>query len=251
VDSVVICTPNAFHASQAIAALQAGKHTLVQKPLATSEAEALRVLRAAREAGRLLFVDYSYRFLATVDELRKAVREAGAIHRVTAAFHNIYGPGKAWFFDRSLSGGGALVDLGVHLIDLALGLVAPQSACIAKARLGFDRGYAVEDLANVEMQLDAIPFRLDVSWQAQQPLTDIFLRLECESATVEWRNVEGSFFHFRTERDGVCLLDRETTLRSDTLRAFEQALAGRRSEVPDVRVYRLLEEAYRAPGARA
>lgn len=251
VDAVVICTPNAFHPDQAILALQAGKHTLVQKPLAISEAAAADVVRTAERERRVLLVDCSYRFLATVDELRAVVRQAGQVERITATFHNIYGPGKAWFFDRSLSGGGALMDLGVHLIDLALELLAPERAVVVGAQMGFAQGYEVEDFARVELNLDGVPAEIEVSWQAEQPLTNISLRVQCDKATVEWRNVEGSFFHFRSERDGTCLLDRETTLRSDTLRAFEAALASPAPEMPDVRVYRLLDEAYRMAGVRA
>ena len=73
VDVVVICTPNALHVPQATAALRAGKHVLVQKPLALTWADADAIVALARDAGRLLFVDYSYRFLATIDAVRTAL----------------------------------------------------------------------------------------------------------------------------------------------------------------------------------
>src|SRR5690349_3305474 len=66
VDAVMLCTPNVYHAPQAIAAFQAGKHVLVQKPLALNAVDAEAVLAAARAAGRLLMVDCSYRFVETM-----------------------------------------------------------------------------------------------------------------------------------------------------------------------------------------
>ena len=143
VDAVVICTPNALHVPQAIQALRAGKHVLVQKPLALSFADACRVVDAGRDARRLVFVDYSYRFLASVEAVHAALERIGRVRTVTAEFHNIYGPGaeKTWFFDRQLSGGGALLDLGVHLLDLALWLLQPAEVSLelADARPGGDR----------------------------------------------------------------------------------------------------------------
>jgi hypothetical protein len=62
---------------------------------------------------------------------------------------------------------------------------------------------------------------------------------------LRWENVDGSFFHFRTLRDGTILLDRETTLREDTLRAFASALAETaRAPATDTRVYDILDQAY-------
>ena len=77
VDAVAISTPNAFHAEQAVAALGAGKHVLVQKPLALSAADAARVVETAKRAGRVLMVDYSYRYLATWDKLVSCCRGSG------------------------------------------------------------------------------------------------------------------------------------------------------------------------------
>src|SRR5438094_5639601 len=69
VDAVLICTPNSFHAQQAQAALNAGKDVLVQKPLALSWADAQRTIDTAAASDRLLFVDYTYRFLETMRAL--------------------------------------------------------------------------------------------------------------------------------------------------------------------------------------
>lgn len=121
-DGVVIATPSALHAEQAVRALERGVAVFCQKPLARTASEARRVVDAARAADRLLGVDLSYRHVAGVPELRRLVQE-GALGRVYAAdlvFHNAYGPDKAWFQDARLSGGGCVMDLGIHLVDLAL-----------------------------------------------------------------------------------------------------------------------------------
>jgi predicted dehydrogenase len=245
VAAVVICTPNALHVPQARAALEAGKHVLVQKPLALSTDDARAVLECANRAGKLLFVDYSYRYLETSARLRAALSGLGRPRRVRASFHNIYGPGKGWFYDPALSGGGALIDLGVHLLDLGLDLFRPDVVCLGRAELSFAQGQAVEDAALLQLRLDDLPFELEVSWNAPRELTDISFTVEAERGVARWENVKGSFFHFRTLLDTSCLLDRETSLRSDTLRAFCQALATSTAPPVHLEVYDLLAQAYR------
>lgn len=244
VDAVVICTPNALHVPQARAALRAGKHVLVQKPLALSADDARATIALAAQLERLLFVDYTYRFLDTMAALRQALAEIGPVRRVEGVFHNIYGPGKAWFFDPRLSGGGALVDLGVHLLDLALWLLEPASAELTSTDLSHAQGHLVEDTARLTLSLDGIPFDFAVSWNAPLPLTDIVLRFIGQSGTARWENVDGSFFRFRAFRDQRCLLDRETPLRTDTLRAFSAALRGAPAPPISPHVYELLSAAY-------
>jgi predicted dehydrogenase len=243
VDAVVICTPNALHVPQSEAAMRAGKDVLVQKPLALTEAEARGVLERARGLDRLLFVDYSYRFLDTVRVLREQLALAGRVQRVRAAFHNIYGPGaeKTWFFKPELSGGGALTDLGVHLLDLGLWLLEPASVVLRTTRLDAPD---IEHSAQLELDLEDVPFELDVSWNAPRAETEISFELVCEQGHLRWENVAGSFFRFRTRRADDVLIERETTLREDTLRAFARALQTRAAPVIDPRVYALLDQAY-------
>lgn len=243
-DAVAICTPNALHAAQAQAALGAGKHVLVQKPLALTYADAQATLDAAERADRLLFVDYSYRFLDTVQVVRQHLPPIGEIRSVGAAFHNIYGPGaeKRWFFDRLLSGGGALTDLGVHLLDLALWLLAPARVGLASVLLSGEG--PVETGAQLHLQADGVPVELDVSWNAPLPATDISFEVQWAAHTLRWENVSGSFFHFRTTFDGGVLADKKTTLREDTLRAFQLALDTGSAPGIDLRVYALLDQAY-------
>src|SRR5687767_3060130 len=121
-DGVVIATPNRFHAEQAIAALEHGIPVFCQKPLGRNAFETRRIVEAARNADCLLGVDLSYTAMPAMQTVSKLVESGalGKIFAVDAKFHNGYGPDKAWFYDFSLSGGGCMLDLGVHLVDLAL-----------------------------------------------------------------------------------------------------------------------------------
>jgi predicted dehydrogenase len=245
VDLIAICTPNALHVPQAQAALRAGKHVLVQKPLALSAADAVATVELAAQLERLLFVDYTYRFLETVQPLRAAQ----SIRAVRMAFHNIYGPGpeKRWFFDAQTSGGGALIDLGVHLIDLALWLLGPSLVELERADLGAG---PIEHAAQLRLWADDVPVDVEVSWNAPRPVTDISVELETDDSPLRWENVAGSFFRFRTRRGERVLLERKTTLREDTLRALAHSLDNGVAPPIDVRVYQLLDQAYgRAPVA--
>jgi predicted dehydrogenase len=247
-DAIVISTPNALHAAQALGALEAGYDVLVQKPLATSAPEARRVVATAADLRRVLLVDHTYRFLDTTRALVASLRRIEPVHAVEGVFHNIYGPGRPWSRDPAQAGGGALLDLGVHLIDLALALTRPREVALLASRLGSERGYAVEDAARVELALGGVPCVIEVSWEAPLAQTVISLELAGRGGTLRWENVDGSFYRFRTLLDGVVLLDRESTLRGDTLRAFAAAVRARDTLMPDLRTHDLLDAAY--AGAR-
>lgn len=244
-DAVVVSTPNALHAAQAAAALRAGLDVLVQKPLATTAPDARTLVALARESGRVLFVDHTYRFLETTVAFQRAFERDRPAGPITAVFHNVYGPGKAWSRDPALAGGGALMDLGVHLIDLALLLTRPADVHLRSAVLGRARGLAVEDDARLVLDLDGRAVEVHVSWEAEVPATEIALRCGGGPHELAWENVDGSFYRFRARRGSEVLIDRETTLRADTLRAFAAALADRRPPPIDLRVHELIDAAYR------
>jgi predicted dehydrogenase len=201
-DGVVVATPSALHADQATAALERGLAVFCQKPLARDAAETRRVLEAARDADRLLAVDLSYR---RVEALRAAHEQVasgalGRLHTVDLVFHNAYGPDKPWFTDPELAGGGCLIDLGTHLIDLALWLTGGEAAVVETARTLSLHGHAVEDHATAELALGGARARLACSWFAPAGRDCVF---ECTAwgneGAVSVRNVGGSFYDFRAE----------------------------------------------------
>ena len=127
-DGIVIATPSAQHAEQSITALEQGLAVFCQKPLSRDRAEVSRVIDTARDYDRLLGVDLSYRFTHALQGIRSLVRsgELGEIFAVDLVFHNAYGPDKPWFYDPAQSGGGCLIDLGIHLLDAALWILEPR-----------------------------------------------------------------------------------------------------------------------------
>ncbi|MCL6596261.1 MAG: Gfo/Idh/MocA family oxidoreductase [Firmicutes bacterium] len=123
VDAVDICTPNRLHAEIAVAAARAGKHVLVEKPMALTLEEADAMIEAAAEAGVVLATAHVGRYLPAVRAAAGAVA-AGRVGRVhTVEVHYAHGgprtwaPEADWFFDPGEAGGGALIDLGVHGMD--------------------------------------------------------------------------------------------------------------------------------------
>lgn len=251
VDAVVISTPNVFHVPQTHAALRAGKQVLVQKPLATSSADARQTIELAVATRQLLFVDYSYRLLETAARACAALSEVGELRSLRAVFHNAGGPraGRDWFFDPRLSGGGALVDLGVHMLDLVLWLIQPRDIKLDRTVLERRPGFQVEHQARLELRLDEIPLELAVSWGSQD-VTEIRLDVTGAKGTLRWTNVDSSFAHFKTLLNGNELIDREITLRENTLRAFAAAVEAGEAPPIDVRVYEVLDQAYQRNGGR-
>jgi predicted dehydrogenase len=213
-DGLVIATPSALHAEQAIAALERGVAVFCQKPLGRTAREASAVVEAARRADRLLAVDLSYRFTDGMQRIRETLRsgELGQVFAVDLVFHNAYGPDKPWFYDPALSGGGCVMDLGVHLVDLALwsldfpGVTNVTSTLMAKgAPLPFGAN-AVEDYAVATLTLDTGAIvRLACSWRlhAGEPAV-IGAAFQGVGGGAALRNIGGSFYDFAADRlDGT------------------------------------------------
>jgi predicted dehydrogenase len=210
VDGVVIASPSALHAEQSIQALEHGAAVFCQKPLGRTAAEAQSVVDAARAADRLLSVDLSYRYTEGMGQIRELVRagELGRVYAVDLVFHNAYGPDKPWFYDRALSGGGCVMDLGVHLVDLALWTLdfPALSSVTAKLFAGGEPllgpAAQVEDYAVATVELESgTAVQLACSWRLQAGqdaiISAAFYGTEGGAAL---RNVGGSFYDFEAER---------------------------------------------------
>lgn len=122
VEAVVISTPPQFHEPLAVQALRAGKHVLVEKPMAATVDSCRRMVDAAQESGRLLTVGFNHRYFPALKVVRDAVRsgEIGKLTHVRAyAGHMGLQEFKApWMYDAQIMGGGALMDNGIHILDL-------------------------------------------------------------------------------------------------------------------------------------
>jgi predicted dehydrogenase len=123
IDAVSITTPNAFHLGPAVAALNAGKHVLCEKPLAMNADEAKQICRAAKEAGKVLQVALQYRFSGPMQFLKQYIDSGkmGHIYYARAqALRQRSVPGWGVFIEKDKQGGGPLIDIGVHILDMTL-----------------------------------------------------------------------------------------------------------------------------------
>lgn len=138
-DVVSVATPNAFHAEQAVAALDAGCHVLCEKPIATTLREADRILSAAKRARKKLMIGFSHRMFAGPQKCKEllAQRAIGTPFMIRVRFaHGGPYPGWAknsWFYNKRLSKGGAMLDMGIHAIDLCHWLIGPIKNVSARA----------------------------------------------------------------------------------------------------------------------
>jgi len=207
IDGVVIATPSALHAAQSIQALAAGKAVFCQKPLGRTAQETLAVVNAARNADRLLGVDLSYRHTEAMKAIGDLVRskELGDIFAIDLTFHNAYGPDKPWFYDPEQSGGGCVVDLGVHLVDLALWTLGfPEvenvDAQLLSAGHRLEPGQ-VEDYAVATFRAGPAQVRLACSWRLNAG-RDAVIKAAFYGTRggAALRNVNGSFYDFTAHR---------------------------------------------------
>ena len=209
-DGLVIATPSALHAQQALEAVDRGVTVFCQKPLGRTAAETAAVVEAARRADRLLAVDLSYRFVEGARRIRALVQagELGEVYAADLVFHNAYGPDKPWFYDPALSGGGCVIDLGIHLVDLALWVLDGAKISRVRSHLfaqGKPLGPApstVEDFALAELELNTgAVARLACSWNLPAGCDAViqasFFGTE---GGLMLTNVGGSFYDFVAER---------------------------------------------------
>jgi predicted dehydrogenase len=210
VDGVVIATPSAMHAEQSIRALSHGVAVFCQKPLGRTATETQAVIDAGRQADRLIGVDFSYRYTEGMRRIAEIIRagELGRVFAVDLVFHNAYGPDKAWFYDPAQSGGGCVMDLGVHLVDLALWVLefpevtGVSSKLFASGELLGPAPDRVEDYAIATLQLSSGAIvQLACSWRLAAGrdaiISAAFYGTDGGAAL---HNVEGSFYDFIAER---------------------------------------------------
>lgn len=123
IDAVSVCTPNAVHCAPTIAALKAGKNVLCEKPIAINSVEAEEMVSTARKQGKILQIGYNSRFQPSNQALKRFI-DAGEIGEVyyarSQALRQRGIPGWGVFIDKSQQGGGPLIDIGVHMLDLTL-----------------------------------------------------------------------------------------------------------------------------------
>ena len=152
IDAICICSPSGLHADQAVQALEAGKHVVLEKPMALTVAQGQRICRAAEDSQHLLTVISQHRFHKDVQRV-KALIDAGAFGQLVLCDLNMkywrdpsYYAASRWRGTWEMDGGGALMNQGIHGVDLMRYLVGDATLLRGRAKTLIHR-IAVEDTA--------------------------------------------------------------------------------------------------------
>jgi predicted dehydrogenase len=198
-DAVIICVPNYLHAEAAKDALAAGKHILCEKPMAMNVQEAEEMIEAAKRADKILMVGQNNRFRSDSRYVKRLLDEGklGHVYHAKTGWVRRYGiPGwGSWFTRKEMAGGGPLIDIGVHMLDLTLWLVGhpkpvsvlgqtyaqfgPQKRGLSGwGRIDENGHFNVEDMAVAMITFEnGFTLNLDASWASHIEKENVFLQL--------------------------------------------------------------------------
>ncbi len=204
-EAVIVALPNVLHHPVTMAALKAGAHVLCEKPMAMNVAEATEMAKAARSLKKTLMINFSYRFKATTIAMEKVIAsgQVGEIYFASTGWlrQNGIPRGMGWFYRKDMAGGGPLIDLGVHRIDLAWYLMGrPKVESVSGTtfqKFGPKQvaDYDVEDLAAGFVKFkDGRCLQITVSWASfcetpEQMWTELY---GTDGALIE-RNTGGGY----------------------------------------------------------
>ncbi len=172
IDAVFVDTPNYLHEEMTVGAAENGKHILVEKPITITMKAADNMIKAAKKSGVYLMVEQTHRF-NPVHQAAKSVLESGILGKI----HNLRGrighagpeywsEGKAhWFYDKSKSGGGAMVDIGVHITDLIRWFADKKITEVFATIRTIEKPIKVDDNATVLFKFeDGSKGEIECSW---------------------------------------------------------------------------------------
>ncbi|MDQ8181414.1 Gfo/Idh/MocA family oxidoreductase [Pelagicoccus sp. SDUM812005] len=207
-DIVSIATPNSLHKPVALQAFQHGAHVFCEKPVALNAREAEEMIAASQNADRRLMINFSFRFTPTSWALKQQV-DSGAIGDVYAGrtrwLRRDGMPGfGGWFGKKSLAGGGPLIDLGVHRLDLALWLMGypnPKYVLATTANtLGKQKADAagkefdVEDFASAQITFEkGVSLQVEASWMGHIKEETMETSLLGTRGGLSQNNIDGSY----------------------------------------------------------
>lgn len=179
IDAVVVCGPNFVHAEQSIAALKAGKHVLVEKPMATTRKDAKAMMDTAKKVGKFLMVGQNQR-LMSAHVKAKQLLDAGVIGKVLTFRTSFKHPGpdgwsldgaKSWFFRKKEALMGVTGDLGVHKADLMRWLLGQEFVEVSAILDTLDKKYPdgkpidLDDNAVLQLRTDkGVVGTIEISW---------------------------------------------------------------------------------------
>ena len=259
VDAVAICSPNHLHESHAIAALSAEKHVLCERPLSLSVAGAERILAAADRTGRVVMVGMNHRFRRDVAAVRAFVAggELGKVTDVRGGWQ-IFRPSRqmlGWRLRREQAGGGALLDLGLSVIDLGLWIAGNPRPTRVSCVVGPRGVQGVEDSGAALILCEGgVTLFADVSWGYRGPGERFWLDIRASrgSAGISPLKVFKEFHGTVTDVTPTGAAGRENVFSAAYRAEWEFFLAAIRGEVTptsareQVGLLRLFEALYRS-----
>ena len=255
VDAVIITTPNKYHEEYAVDALERDLHVLLEKPLGHSIESAERIADAAAASKGYAMVGFNNRFANTVRIVKNRIArgELGDVSHVEANYVRRRGiPGRgSWFTRRRIAGGGALIDLGVHAIDLALYLLGypdvTEVSGVARSEFGSREEYAYLDMWADDAGADGFDvddsasafircagnrtISLEVAWATNRPATHEFVARGTDAAA-RFDLLEGDLSIYSASKDGPDHLEdttietRQNDTHTDEQRAFFDRIVG-------------------------
>jgi predicted dehydrogenase len=244
-DSVIITTPNRFHEEYAVSALNAGLNVLIEKPIAHTIESADRVVSAAKESDGICMVGFHNRFANPVRVLKQYQRQGrfGDVHHIEANYIRRRGvPGRgSWFTQKASAGGGALIDIGAHAIDLALYLLdfpqVSEVSGVTRSMFGGRPDYThlemwgeggegpfdVDDSASAFIRCDdGTTISLEVAWAANRRSNNEFV-IQGDEAGARLDLSEGDLTLFESSEAGAPhFSDSTITTRNDDPHLVEQ-----------------------------
>lgn len=154
-DALVVSTPNYLHAPQTIAALEAGVHVMVEKPMSMNADEAKQMREAAEKSGAALMVAHCWRFDQDVRWLKEQSGKLGKIIRTKGyGVHTNWGP-SGWFTQKEFAGGGAMADMGIHALDTVRFLLGDPQPVSVYAKIGtYYKDFDVDDTGVIIVNWD-------------------------------------------------------------------------------------------------
>lgn len=159
VDAVSVCVPNAYHAEYTIKALNAGKHVLVEKPMATSLEESAKIMEAWRKSGKVLMPDHNQRLVPAYKKAHELLQEGiiGDLLFFQCNFKHsgpegwsIANSNDTWFFKEDQAGFGVMGDLGVHKVDLIRFLTNSEIKSVFAEELTLDKKFPNGEMINMD-----------------------------------------------------------------------------------------------------
>jgi phthalate 4,5-cis-dihydrodiol dehydrogenase len=261
IEAVTVCLPHHLHEEVASAALIAGKHVLVEKPLAMNLSAGRRLCDMAETPKQVLMVEMTHRFLPPLQEAKRliAMGEIGeimAIDEVLVEDVGLFGSLPGWMLDRDSAGGGVGLTSGIHLLD-HISWISEQRLVLKSASFGQTQKLGnVEDTAAFALETETgAPVHILLCWRTQGTHLDGQLTLVGSRGSLKVWPWEG--IHFESEartrersffQDGSTIAERALVGMQGAIQEFVDAVCQRRlpNPIPEesLRSQSIIEQAY-------